>query len=318
MRTYHVGNWLLGAYSDQNSAFQHCAASVTYHSGVTVFFSINRNYQWSIGFSHPRWKYIVGRPFSVTFAVDESAPITASGHVFIPTGVEVNLDPTSALFNLFRHGRLLRVAGTQSVFQFYLTGTNAVLTSLLECVKLKGQAPQMVASSPQVLSNAAGAATPGVGDRAIYKAEATAMAANILSAAHIDGFHLLEPDERPDIKGDARWAASDLFGTIDVLPQLKPDDIKSVGGYVIANDAKACKGAFLSGAMPGSDAAAGRIFTSCQIGGKMITTYYMAVPRRSGGAYVIATSSFGDEKPAKAADSSIRAAVLHLEPKTSQ
>lgn len=316
IRNYRVGNWYAGAYSsDQTLRFDHCAASVTYRSGVTVLFSINTRYQWSVGFIHPQWRYRVGQPFSITFAVDESAPITASGRAFLPNGVEVLLDPSSQLFNLFRQGRELKVAGTQNLFRFNLTGTNAMLTSLLECVKLQGRAPQLVATP--TLPTAPGP-TASSEDRSAYKAEATALAANILSAAHIDGFHLLAPDERPGIKGDARWASASLFGTVNVVPEAKPEDLKSVGGYLIGGDAKDCKGAFLSGAIPDSEAAAGRIFTSCQIDGKMLTTYYMVMPRKAGGAFIIATSSMGDEKPAKQADSNIRAAVLNLEPKQSQ
>ena len=39
---YHVGNWLIGAYSnDQTKQFTHCATSSVYASGITMLFAVN-------------------------------------------------------------------------------------------------------------------------------------------------------------------------------------------------------------------------------------------------------------------------------------
>jgi hypothetical protein len=47
-----------------------------------------------------------------------------------------------------------------------------------------------------------------------------------------------------------------------------------------------------------------------------VTSYYLAVPRKAGGIYILRTmTTAGSEKPAKEADASIRKAVFSAVPK---
>lgn len=161
----------------------------------------------------------------------------------------------------------------------------------------------------------AGKSTPsnpsgGTPDRARETAEATALAANLLSAAGIKGFELLGPSDRPEIKGDARWLQGDVLGTINIMLNVPPGEFRNIPAYLIGNAAKACKGTFFSGAVPDDRVEIGRVFTTCQVGGETSTAYYLAVPRRAGGAYLIATFSSGSEKPAKDADALLRSVVF--------
>jgi len=52
------------------------------------------------------------------------------------------------------------------------------------------------------------------------------------------------------------------------------------------------------------------VFTTCQVGSDTTTSYYLVVPRRAGGAYLIATISGGSEKPAKDVDAQLRSVVF--------
>jgi len=55
-RPFQIGLWSGGAWTnDQTGAFSHCAASVPYQSGITMFAAVNRSYSWSLGFGDPRW-----------------------------------------------------------------------------------------------------------------------------------------------------------------------------------------------------------------------------------------------------------------------
>ncbi len=311
LRQFKVGDWSAGAYSnDSTREFSHCAASGIYGSGISVVFAINRDFHWSMGFAHPGWKLRPGEVFDVAFTVDDMQPIMAKARTVKNLLVEVDLDDSSELFARFRRGRVLRVAAASQVFSFTLTGTSQLLPALLACAANRGSATP-VASNPfatrAVKSNAANSGTP---DRARETAEATALAANLLSAAGITGFTLLGPSDRPEIKGDARWLQGDVLGTININPNVPPGEFKNIPAYLIGNDAKACKGTFFSGAIPDDAAEIGRVFTTCQVDGDTSTAYYLAVPRRAGGAYLIATFSDGSEKPAKEADAQLRSVVL--------
>jgi hypothetical protein len=82
---------------------------------------------------------------------------------------------------------------------------------------------------------------------------------------------------------------------------------------LIAMFAKACKGAFLSGAIPDeAQGAQARVFTTCQTEAGARTTYFLTMARRGGGHYVFATFSDGSETPAKDADQNIRAVALQV------
>jgi hypothetical protein len=53
IRNFNIGNWLAGAYSFHGSRnFSHCAASASYRSGISMFFSINREFQWKLAFAN--------------------------------------------------------------------------------------------------------------------------------------------------------------------------------------------------------------------------------------------------------------------------
>src|ERR1051326_5364227 len=78
MRNFKVGDWVAGAYSDDGTReFSHCAASGMYGSGISVVFSINRDFHWSMGFAHPGWKLRPGEVFDIAFTVDDMQPILA-------------------------------------------------------------------------------------------------------------------------------------------------------------------------------------------------------------------------------------------------
>jgi hypothetical protein len=92
---------------------------------------------------------------------------------------------------------------------------------------------------------------------------------------------------------------------------VPPGEFKNIPAYLIGNEAKACKGTFFSGAVPDDTTEIGRVFTTCQRSGDDTSTgYYLAVPQRAGGAYLIATYSAGSEQPAKEADAQLRAVVF--------
>src|SRR5262249_3568178 len=87
---------------------------------------------------------------------------------------------------------------------------------------------------------------------------------------------------------------------------------RNFSSAVIGGDAKDCKESFMSGAVPSEGKDMVRVFTTCQVGLRTLTRYYLGFPRPNGGAYVMSTASTGDAKPVKDADSDIRTAVFKI------
>jgi hypothetical protein len=311
IREFNVAGWQAGAYTGKTSReFTHCAASAHYNSGITALFSINRTFHWTMGFYHPQWRLNVGSTFNIAFKVDDEQPIFATATAIGINQVSVPLLDSAELFKKFQHGYQLRVAAANQVFTFNLTGTSKLLPALLECARNRG-ARNEVAANPFEKKEITGA----IKNDSAMKAEATVFAANLLSSAGLSNFKLLDSADAPELRGQARWIQGSTFGSIDIYPSATAADLKNLPGYLIGADAKACKGAFFSGAIPDSTSAAlARIFTTCQLSDKPITIYYLAVPRKAGGAYVISTISLGSEQPAKEADQLLRSAVFKMEP----
>src|SRR5262245_42105457 len=99
LRNFQVANWFVGVYSSEGSkTFHHCAASAKYNSGISVLFSINRDYRWSMGFAHPQWRLTNGQRYDVAFSIDGGTPIFAKANAYLGNAVEVFLADSSELF----------------------------------------------------------------------------------------------------------------------------------------------------------------------------------------------------------------------------
>ena len=138
-----VGNWSAGAYSVAGSmAFDHCAASAEYKSGITLIFAVSRTFQWSMGLYNSSWQLSQGSTYQITYAVDGSGPTIAKAVALGPSQVEIPLAPNVTLFQRFMHGNQLSVNAASQNFLFDLTRTIELLPDLLRCVEnYVGQAP---------------------------------------------------------------------------------------------------------------------------------------------------------------------------------
>jgi hypothetical protein len=135
--------------------------------------------------------------------------------------------------------------------------------------------------------------TPAVGPTSESRAEATTLATDILRRANFT-YEFLSPEKAPENlrKYDAAWRADNVLGTLRVLPAANQDKVR---GELIADDANSCKGKFASGALPGmSGSQSQTIFTSCESDNNW-SVYYIAVPRRKGGIYLLGVAGTGEQ-----------------------
>jgi hypothetical protein len=143
LATFSVGNWSGGAYSVPGSmAFDHCAASAEYKSGIALIFAVSRTFQWSMGMYNPAWQLAQGTSYQITYAVDGSGPTIAKAVAIGPSQVEIPLAPNVTLFQRFMHGNQLTINAASDHFLFDLTKTIELLPDLLRCVEnYVGKAP---------------------------------------------------------------------------------------------------------------------------------------------------------------------------------
>jgi hypothetical protein len=198
-----------------------------------------------------------------------------------------------------------------------------MLAYLLRCAQNGGVKPSpAVAAAPNMFGTPSTANTQTTptdtkseSSSVAQKAEATLLAANLVSELGITGFKFLTPEETPKgITADAMWAAGKTLGTVNVLPTVT--DIDAVGPFLIGRDAKECKKAFASGAMPvEGDSKVASLFTRCGLGKDAFVAFYLVAPRKAGGVYVIGTYGDEQEESVKTIDSRVKTAVFHALPK---
>ncbi len=316
LRHFKVGSWESGAYSDDGlrNKFSHCAGSASYKSGIIVTLLINREYKWGVAFANPAWTLTPGATIDLAYVVDGGQPRTTTAKAVSNNQVLIGFGDDSARFKEFSHGYQLRVAAAKQVFTFDLTDTAKLLPALLDCVT------QQINPKPVMASTTAAAPAPAPHSPEL-RAEATVIAANLLSQTGISGFRIATSGEFPELKADAVWTAPDVMGTINIMAGAAPKDLDNIRAMVIGSEAKGCKGMFFSGSIPddGKDQLI-RVFTTCQEKEASATIYTLAVPRKAGGIYILRTmtaagASVGSEKPVKEADAGIRKAVFTALPK---
>ena len=310
---FKVGSWDAGAYSRRDSRqFNHCAGSATYNSGVSVVFAVGRDYGWSMMLANPDWTLTRGRSYNLGFSVDGDVSTWRTGTAITSNGVEIELPPTSEVFQQFRRGHTLQVTvASGRSFYFNLTDTSILLPALLRCVytNLNPQPAPTTTSNPFVSATSPAATNPAKERTPVHRAEAVAFVANMLGAAGISGFKILDESKGSD--SDAVWTiGSDTFGTLRIDTENAPTVISVA---TIAVDGATCKSKFMSGSMP-PDAKdkTFRLFTKCGEGTEAITMYYFVIPRKRGGHYLVGTGAVGSDEPARKTESDVRAAAFTL------
>src|SRR3954454_11186711 len=130
-----IGNWAGGAYTnDDTGAFSSCIAMANYQSGINLHVMVAENFTWTLGFSNPAWRLSIGDAFPVVVTFDGQAPFNVSARVAGANLVVVPMPDNSALIAQFRKAKAMSAFAQGQLFQFAMTGTSALLPSLVNCV----------------------------------------------------------------------------------------------------------------------------------------------------------------------------------------
>jgi hypothetical protein len=308
LQSFRVGSWNGGAFA-RDGRFTHCAASVTYASGITMRFAIDRQYRWSMGLANRDWRLRPGGIYDLAFSIDGADPIGVTAEAINSTHVSIRLADSINLFNHFRRGSELRVASTRRVFTFNLVDSSALLARLHDCVRRHTQ--------PATVANLSGGKQrPGPPTRdpvadPVLQAEAAVLLANVMAAANVSGYSMGAPEEAAKIGGHAFWTAPSALGTLLIIPHRRIDD-REIPGFVTGVNASGCSGAFMSASLPVADTRTIRVTTTCQRPGEALSTsYYFGVPRPRGGIYLFTTRTTrdGGREDVERADDLIRQAT---------
>jgi hypothetical protein len=203
LESTNIDNWVISAHSnDRTGQFSHCATSVPYRSGILLLFSVNSTFGWSMGLSNTQWRLSPGAEFNFEYFIDRGPTLLARGRAINSQMVVVPLANSNALFEMFRQGHVLTVRSGSANYTFSLRDSSAALAMTLDCTRryvARYQPPS--APSPWPAQSAATGTPPATGSISPtvdqLREEATAVLANVLSAAGVQDFRVLPREEIP-------------------------------------------------------------------------------------------------------------------------
>ena len=260
------------------------------------------------------WNFTKGASFQVAFGLGNSGSLRMQATATETQLVRVQLPDSLTVFNSFTHIIQAGFVAGGLTSHFDLTYNNQVLTALTKCVARFGSSGRTRATVAAWLKSLVAPRD----DPSIHN-EASVLATNIMTEAAIPGTASIPQNAIPaGLTGDAFWKIGKVLFTVSILPQIEASAFNDLPGLVIGGNAQKCRGDFFAGAMIDAIGTlrAARAITSCLTPDATTTIYYLAIPRKNGGIYLLATLSNGFEFPAlgdrtaEDVDGKVRASIV--------
>ncbi len=272
-----IGAWEVMSYRNDAGEFRHCSTLANYRSGISFMVFLDKSFGWQMGFANTAWALQPGAQYPITYWIDNGVRIPAVAEVALPTFVAVKLIDNAALFDAFRRGRTLSVLAAGERFQFDLTNSSRALTAVAECTARYTAAASQNPFASETPSQGKGTASANVA----LKVEAATFTANLLSAAGIPDFSMLE--EVPDVYQDYHsvFVAPGIVGGMKIMPE---ETESSLSTTIIAYVSDRCAGKAATARLPMSNSGV-HIQAICEENGKKHESSYFILRRKRGGVY---------------------------------
>ncbi|NPU69183.1 hypothetical protein HL667_29550 [Bradyrhizobium sp. 83012] len=300
--TVSVAGWSGGAYTDDSTGkFSSCIASASYKSGINFGVLALPTYHWALAFIHPTWSLSKGQKFPIVLSFDGRNSYNVEGSVWSANMVVVPMPNDSTLIKSFRAARTMSAFAQGNLFQFDLNGTSVLLPSLANCVRMINAGGLAAATNFTVQSGAASAqrpAAPAASTASVQPArtsedspelqlEAMQIASNFILKASLSHPSILGGGERPVwlTAGGVAWKADNATGFVRIVPPQRNLDGLEVAATIVGNDARDCKGKFISARNSElvDSAVVFRGMSSCEDSEKSDISEYFIFPRKAGG-----------------------------------
>jgi hypothetical protein len=315
---FQIADWTGRAYLNQKEKrLDRCSAQMTNANKITIIFSLDRHYMWTFELSNPTWNFPKGAAFEVTFGIGNNNYFRQRVSALDAQLVRVLLPDSVNAFEAFRRVLQLELIAGGLTSQFNMAYANQTLDALMKCVMRYGPTPQSRAAVTAWLKSPIGPAAGASDDPEIQK-ETSSLASAIISEAALPKASSLKPGDVPaGTRGDSVWKAGDSLLTVSILPKDKVPEIGDLADLIVGGEAQKCRGDFFSGTMLDviEAVSVARAYTNCQTQQAAASVYYLAMPRKQGGIYLLTSIATGvevtplAEKNAKEIDGKVRASI---------
>ena len=207
------------SWNKQDKQLDHCSAQLANADGITIIYSLDRHYVWSLEFSSPTWNFTKGASFPLNFKVGDHGYFRFRAVAAETNLVHVELPDSLAVFDSLRRAIQAGFAAGGMISRFDLTYGPQVLMGLTKCVaryETSAHYHKEVTAWLKTFVNA----KPGANDDTSLRKEAAALAANIMAEARIPkATSLPQTGVPPGMTGDAFWKVGNVIVSVSILPQ---------------------------------------------------------------------------------------------------
>jgi len=193
-----IGDWILRPhFSEQKDKKQkekrldRCTAQLTNADKITMIYSLDTHYMWTLELSNPSWNFPSGSKFDVSFGNRERGYFRQRVAALDPQLVRVLLPDSLNSFEAFRRVFKLDVVAGGLTTQFDLAYANQVLLALTQCVTKFGMTTKSKAAITAYLKSPIGPAAEANSDPAIVQ-EAFSLAGAIVAQFATQKIELLK------------------------------------------------------------------------------------------------------------------------------
>ena len=135
---YEAGNWSGAAHADNQGAFTHCAVSVGYLNGQTVWIGLYPNDTLSILFSQPEVRFQPGQKFELWVMLETGLPNIGNGEAWDESFAGITYDGIQPTVDFLNSGRYLRMLGMGIDDGFDIDGITDALAMAQTCLAQQG------------------------------------------------------------------------------------------------------------------------------------------------------------------------------------
>lgn len=135
---FESGNWAGAGHTDDRGAFSHCAVSVGYVNGQTVWLGFYPNDTVSILFSQPEVRFRPGQKFELWVMMETGLPNIGDGEAWDESFAGITYDGVQATVDFLNGGRYLRMLGMGIDDGFDIDGIGPALALAQDCLASKG------------------------------------------------------------------------------------------------------------------------------------------------------------------------------------
>ncbi len=132
---FTVGQWTGFVFTDDNTGqFTDCTVWALNNANVYVGITVNKTWNLELYLNSKGWNLPLNQSYRITYWIDRNPVYNGTAETYSATYVKIGVERGQAVFDELRGGNTLTFRTQGGDYIFNLSGSNAALNRLLDCV----------------------------------------------------------------------------------------------------------------------------------------------------------------------------------------